>query len=238
MRNHYVYLTTNIITKEQYIGDRTCYCDPNDDKYLGSGVLFKKKEKEYGIKNFEKQILEFFSSRCEAFNAQEKYIKEYKTHISQGGYNISWTGGTYSGGKHSEETKKKISEANKGNLSHLGKYHSEETKQNIRNANLGKSLSEETKQKMRGPRSEDIKNKMKGRIPWNKGMKTSEEVKQKISLSRIGFHHSEETKKKLKKSRIDRTPNLGKKHSIESKQKIGITLKNTLKNKNKNIING
>jgi nucleoid DNA-binding protein len=236
MEFYYVYLTTNNITDQQYVGDRTSYVEPEKDKYFGSGVEIKKALKDYKKKNFSRIILNQYENRLEAFRNQEKYIRFYKTHVSQGGYNVSWTGGTYSGGFQSEETKQKIGKANKGNTAHLGKYHSAETKQNLSNINLGKHHTEETKQKMSKPRSEEAKQKMKGRIPWNKGMKTSEEIKQKISISKRGFHHSEETKKKLKKARIGRTPNLGKKHSIESKQKIGFTLKNTLKNKIKNNI--
>jgi hypothetical protein len=111
---HYCYLLTNTVTGQQYVGDRSCNCEISDDKYLGSGVDLGKAKKYYTCKVFKKQILEDFSTRLQAFIAQEKYIKFYKTHISQGGYNISWTGGTYSGGHHSDETKLKIKQSNKG----------------------------------------------------------------------------------------------------------------------------
>lgn len=53
------------------------------------------------------------------------------------------------GKKHSEETKKKISEHKKGKPSWtLGKHLSEDTKQKLRKANLGKKHSEETRKKM------------------------------------------------------------------------------------------
>lgn len=69
----------------------------------------------------------------------------------------------FAGKKFSEESKKKIGEANKGNKVWLGKTHSEETRKKISEANRGKSrnrgriMSEETKQKIR----EKLKNKYK-----------------------------------------------------------------------------
>ena len=69
----------------------------------------------------------------------------------------------FTGKKFSEESKKKIGEANKGNKVWLGKKHSEETRKKISEANKGKSrnrgkiMSEETKQKIR----EKLKNKYK-----------------------------------------------------------------------------
>ena len=77
------------------------------------------------------------------------------------------------GFKHSEETKRKIGEAARGN-----KW------------NVGKKLSPETKQKM----SQTAKDRgfgkwMKGRTPWNKGKANvySKETKEKISASLRGL---------------------------------------------------
>ena len=75
----------------------------------------------------------------------------------------------------------------------------------------------ETKQK--------ISESLKGRIPWNKGIKYSEN--QKINLrgkcdeknSFYGKHHSEDAKLK------NRNPHLGKRMSEETKQKISKTMK-------------
>ena len=61
----------------------------------------------------------------------------------------------------SEETKKKMSEAKKGNTCRLGTKHSEETKRKMSEAAKGRTSSEETKQK--------LSKSHKGKTSGNKG---------------------------------------------------------------------
>jgi group I intron endonuclease len=164
---HFVYITTNIINGKQYVGDHST--DNLNDTYLGSGKpYFQKAIRKYGRKNFKKEILEYFNTKEEAFNAQEKYIQEYNT-LSPNGYNISPKGG-YGISKSylSEETKRKISE------SHLGKKCKEETKIKIGKIHSGKILSEETKRK--------ISEALKGNKIWL-GKHHTIKTKNKISNS-------------------------------------------------------
>tara|TARA_E500000318_G_scaffold25150_2_gene25166 strand:- start:372 stop:968 length:597 start_codon:yes stop_codon:yes gene_type:complete len=95
------------------------------------------------------------------------------------------------GKTHSEETKRKMSEAAKGRKhTEESKRKMSETKKGENHPNFGKSHSEETKRKIseavRNP-SEETRRKIseagKGQVPWNKG-KTgicSEETRRKIS---------------------------------------------------------
>ena len=78
------------------------------------------------------------------------------------------------GRKHSEETKKKISEARKG------KKLSEETREKLRQFNTGKKLSEEHK--------ENISKRLKGdpRMASNLGKHLSEETKEKMRVANMG----------------------------------------------------
>ena len=115
-RFNYVYVTTNLINGKQYVGDRSCDCDPKIDPYFGSGrPYFKRALNEYKKENFKKEVLEIFPTRLEAFNAQEKYIIEFNTLIPNG-YNISPKGGHLFKGSMSNETKRKIGNANKISL--------------------------------------------------------------------------------------------------------------------------
>jgi group I intron endonuclease len=189
-KSHYVYLTTNLITGKQYVGDHTI--NPKEKRYyIGSGKpYFESAKKKYGTHNFFKEILEWFPTREEAYEAQEKYIIQFNT-LSPSGYNISPKGGygvneSFLG----EETKEKLRKINTGKK--WGPM-SAETKKLIGEANKislkGRTLSEEHKKHMQKPKSEEAKKNMGGRIPWNKNKITgplSDDVKKNMSNGKKG----------------------------------------------------
>jgi group I intron endonuclease len=183
---HYVYLTTNLVNGKQYIGDHTI---KNDKKYyIGSGILLLYAIKKYGECNFFKEILEWFPTRQEAFNAQVKYINEFNTLIPNG-YNISPKGGHLAKESLSDETKKKISDAKMGkkrkpfskdHIKNIGKSSIGRNKGRKFNSSpkKGKPLCDETKKK--------ISDAQKGKIPWISGKHHSNETKEKISKNSKG----------------------------------------------------
>jgi group I intron endonuclease len=209
---YYVYVTTNIISGKQYVGDRSCNGDPYKDQYLGSGLNIVKAIKKYKKENFKKEILEFFDSKQDAFDGQEKYINKFNTLIPNG-YNISPLGGHNAMGCLSEETKKKISESNKGKHYKNGMYGkkmSEFAKAKIKKAKTGTTLSKETKKKI----SES-----------NKGKKHTEEYKKLMSEKLKGRKFSEETLKKMSNSQVGNRNCVGRAYSLETKEKISKTLR-------------
>lgn len=147
----------------------------NGNGYIGNPVFYKAIQK-YGWENIKHEVLFTGLNKEEAEQKEIELIEQYHSCNHNFGYNIS-KGGNHSG-KHSEETKKKISESNKG------KIHS---------WSLGKHLSDEHKRKI------SIANK--GNHHSNKGSHWSEEAKQKVSKLRKGRKLSEETKQKMSKSR-------------------------------------
>lgn len=149
---------------------------------------------KYGKNNIIVKSLKC-ESESHAFKLEVDIIKKLKemgvslTNITNGGDGAS-------GIKHSEEIRKKISNAKKG------KKHTEETKKKMSNAVRNK-ISDESRKKM-----SDSK----------KGTKHSEETKKKMSDTRKNI--SDETRKKLSDAKK------GKKHSEETKKKMSDTRKN------------
>lgn len=113
----YIYITTNNVTGQQYIGKHNA--PAFDSSYIGSGVLLEEAIKQFGRDNFSCQILEpvnNVNTICESLlelNAAEKYyIDLYNCVIDDHYYNLKPEGDGWSGGPVSEHTKKKISEYN------------------------------------------------------------------------------------------------------------------------------
>lgn len=90
----------------------------------------------------------------------------------------------FKGKHHSEESRRKLSEAHKGNKSCLGKHkhHSEETRRKISEAKKGRHHSEESRRKMSEAK---------------KGKHHSEETRRKQSEALKGIKRSEETRRKI-----------------------------------------
>ena len=149
---NYIYLITNTLNNKIYVGKHST--DNLDDGYMGSGKLIKKAIQKYGIENFTKEYLAFCDTE-EKLNWFEKfYIKKYKAR--EVGYNLTDGGDGHLGFIMTEEIRTKISntksgtkvpklsESLKGRTSPFkGCHHTEESKQKLR-----KPKTEETKQKL------------------------------------------------------------------------------------------
>jgi group I intron endonuclease len=142
-----IYKATNLINGKQYIGKTIFAMEIRQTKHISNLNTVKKRHyplysaiKKYGKENFEWVVIDTAETE-EELNAKEIYwIKFYDT-LSPKGYNLTDGGDGQSGHKHSEETKKKISENNywRGRLGvNSGKKFSDEHRENLSKAHKGK----------------------------------------------------------------------------------------------------
>ena len=175
--------------------------------------------KKYGSENFSVEIIRYPGISDEALNAVERgYIRKLNCK-SQNGYNLTDGG---DGGSPCEETRRKISEAQKG------KTLSDKTKQKMSEAHKGKTFSEETRRKLsenNAMKRPEVCRKLseanKGKNHPMYGKTLSEETRQKMSEAQKGKTFSEETRRKISEAKKGKSsPMKGKKRSDETKQKM------------------
>ena len=201
--NYYVYLHTNLINGKKYVGITSQ--EPEQRWKNGKGYKgqhFSNAIKKYGWNNFKHEVLYSNLSETKAKILEVSLIHFYESADPKYGYNVSEGGDIVS-----EETKNKISKANKG------KVRSEETRKKlseslsgVNNPNYGKRGAETS---------------MYGRH-------LSEEHKAKISEANSGANHhfygkrlSEEHRKKLSEAHKGaNNPNYGRHLSEEHRKKI------------------
>ena len=159
-----IYSITNKINNKRYIGVTTNFYNRKRVHLWAMKNLKHKNEKllkavkKYGFENFSIDIIEEPEGDwIEALKKENYYINFYDSHNN--GYNRSDGFDGSSLYKPSEEILIKQSERMKGNKYWLGRKHTDEEKKKISEANKGKFVSEESRRKM----SEARKGKMTGK---------------------------------------------------------------------------
>lgn len=148
----YIYKITNLINKKAYIGETIqdvnlrWKAHKNLAKLDKGCPALKEALNKYGVENFKFEVLIICFDEDRLIYEKE-YIKKYNT-IAPNGYNIS-EGGVergFTGLKHTDETKKKISNASKAQFANLEKRKemSERMKKmNVENNMVEKRLNSE-----------------------------------------------------------------------------------------------
>lgn len=189
-----VYKATNKINGKSYIGQTQKSLDNRINKHFysvrhKSNLYFHNALRKY---DFDWMVLEECESKSELDKKECQYIKQYNT--NKNGYNLTTGGEGSFGFKHSEKTKKKMSEKAKlRKPNFLGKKHTDKTKKKISESKKGKKIhSEEWKKK----RSE----KMSGENNPFYGKKHTKEALQKMSKLHKNQKWTDEQRETLSKS--------------------------------------
>jgi group I intron endonuclease len=173
-----IYKIINTKNQKIYIGKHQTL--NVDDSYFGSGIALEKAIKKYGKKWFTKEVLYIFDTEFE-MNEKEKEIVNEQFISTNQTYNlgVGGEGGShFKGKKHTEETKKRLSEIAKNRV------FSDGTKQKISEGNRKRIISDETKKKLSDKAKERFSSQ-KERDRISKSVKTimTDEVRNKISVA-------------------------------------------------------
>ena len=144
-------------------------------------------------------------------------------------YNMTDGGEGSSGCIPSEESRRKMSDARKGEKHYLyGKSPSEESRRKMSEAHKGRTPSEESRRKMSDTHkgkthTEETRRKIseanKDKNHPNYGKTLSEETRRKIGEAHKGKSLSEETKRKLSEAKKDKNPSEETKRKMSEAQK-------------------
>lgn len=158
---HYTYKVEDTETGEFYFGSRSCDCEPEKDvKYLGSMKHWKPRDK----KSLKKIIIMEFDNRYEAMKLERYLIEKFydkneyplnrnyskpRLDVDMKFINLSGPETAMYGKHHTDDAKRRIGEAKKGEKHHFfGKGIPDEIKAKMSASHKGKKHSEETKRKM------------------------------------------------------------------------------------------
>jgi len=225
----YIYILTSPIGKS-YIGQTILPIETRFKRHRRESskcVAIAAAIRKYGWENFE---IDWYECPDDDLNFDEDLLVREMGTLAPEGYNLKEGGGNNV--KYSETTKQKMSEAHRG-VKHrmFGKKHTAETRQKMSESQSGRTVSVETREKMRvshvgKPLSEEHKQKLS---ESQRGRFVSVETRQKISETHIGKVLSEEHKQKLSKA------HLGKTHSEDTKQKMSAAQRGDKHHKSKRV---
>jgi len=187
-------MATNRINGKEYIGQTTKNLNFRINNHISDAIGHKKTMyfhsaiRKYGPKSFDWEVLHECVNIHDLNKLEIYYIKLYDT--NNNGYNLNTGGGN---AVPSKETKQRMSIAqNKckrtGKDHHFyGKHHSEETKRKLSELNKGHKVPKETRQKI----SKALKGCYTGKDSPMYGKSVSKKTRQKLSKMNKGKRLSE-----------------------------------------------
>ena len=197
MKNNVIYRIWNTTNGKSYIGQtnnfksriQIHFSPTNNNKHQ----VIHKAIKKHGKESFQIEILE---SNVPNELMDKLEILHIRFHNSfQNGYNLTEGGGGKRGNQISQETRKKLSKAGKGNQNGLGFKLTPKHKEKLRKANIGNkySLGRKITQEHRNA----ISQANKGTNNPNYGKQASKETKEKQAKAKRGKKLSAQHKQKI-----------------------------------------
>ena len=203
----FTYLIKHVPTNRYYYGVRyKKSCHPNDlwTKYFTSSKKVKGLIRRYGKKSFIFEIRKIFKTTKQARMWEHKVLRRLKVIHRNDFLNLT---------DYISVNPIYLSKLNSGKGNPMyGKKLSKERKKELSRLNIGRRLSEETKEKLRF---------YAGKNHFMYGKKLSEETKEKIRIGNLGKKHTKAMIKYL--SKINKGENnamYGRKHTKKTKEKM------------------
>lgn len=144
-----LYVHTNKVNGKRYVGitsttmAKRCHRGEGYKPPVDGSSPFYNAIQKYGWDNFRHEVLFENLTREEACNLERLMIKKLESHVSTGkGYNITWGGEGTNGRVVTQETRDKISKANKG------KKHTDEARAKMSERSKGRRHSFESRVKV------------------------------------------------------------------------------------------
>lgn len=232
-----IYLITNKVNQKVYVG-KSVKPSSRIEKYNRLACedqprLFNALKK-WGLGNFYFEVIDEVADNIQLDFLEIVFIDKNNSRDYKRGYNIQGGGG---GGLHSEESKRKIGEANKRRVwKDESKRKASESKKGHK-YRVGIKTSDEAKANISNAmkNSEKAKESLKKVQESNNGLKWTSEQKEKLSLTLVGnqrslgYKHTEETKAKMSASHQNMTEEQrkgislfqkGRKRSTETKARM------------------
>jgi len=196
----FIYITTNMVNGMKYIGQKKLIHDRKD--YLGSGQYFKRALRKYGKENFKRENIATAYSKEELNALEISYINKNDAVRSKKYYNIAEGGSGNPLAGFSEERMNAYKE--KKRIEGLGRTHSVETKKRLsemqkgeKGNNYGKHPSNETREKLRKA-TKGINNPFYGKKHTMESKLIMSQGKAGSKNSFYGKKHTTESKQKMR----------------------------------------